>query len=320
MKDTVNTFFVNVKDAVNTFFIKWFGPSRTAVQQIIAACVLVFLMAWLIILVTLYPTSNRTIAYVILDWLKFSPFQLSHGFKLLSPLTYMFLHTNAWHLLGNMLWLYFVGAILEDLVGKQHIWRLFVWGGLFGALFVQLFYSALVLVGNAGAAYFPENTLGASAGVSAVVLATAIFTPRYRLFLFGLIEIEIRWIVLVKVLLDVMGVFGNNNVGGYVAHMGGLVWGTMYAFGVLKGNFLQSTMGIFTDLGYKIASIFTPKERKKSNMRVNSTPNAVVSKNRKSANPSEEVVNEILDKISQVGYNNLTQKEKETLFKASQDP
>lgn len=55
-------------------------------------------------------------------------------------------------------------------------------------------------------------------------------------------------------------------------------------------------------------------------MRVNSTPNAVVSKNRKSANPSEEVVNEILDKISQVGYNNLTQKEKETLFKASQDP
>ena len=279
------------KDAVNTFIVKWFGPSRTAVQQIIAACVLVFLMAWLIILVTLYPTSNRTIAYVILDWLKFSPIELSHGFKLLSPLTYMFLHTNAWHLLGNMLWLYFVGAILEDLVGKQHIWKLFVWGGLFGALFVQLFYSALVLVGNAGAAYFPENTLGASAGVSAVVLATAIFTPRYRLFLFGLIEIEIRWIVLVKVILDVMGVFGNNNVGGYVAHMGGLVWGTLYAFGVLKGN-----------------------------MRVNNPFNVGVSKNRKSANPSEEVVNEILDKISQVGYNNLTQKEKETLFKASQDP
>jgi len=308
-----------IKDAVNTFFVKWFGPSRSAAQQIIATCVLVFLMAWLIILVTLYPTSNRIISQVLLDWLKFSPLELSHGFKFLSPFTYMFLHLNAWHLLGNMLWLYFVGAILEDLVGKEHIWKLFVFGGLFGALFIQIFYSMSVFFDVPGAAYFPENTLGASAGVSAVVLATAIFTPRYRLFLFGLIEVEIRWIVLVKVVLDVVGIFGNNNVGGYAAHIGGLLWGTLYAYGVLKGDFLVSTMDAFSRLGTRIASIFTPKERKSSNMRVNRNHNAVDSKSRKPANPSEEVVNEILDKISQVGYNNLTQKEKETLFKASQD-
>ena len=170
-----------------------------------------------------------------------------------------------------------------------------------------------------GAIYFPENTLGASAGVSAVVLATAIFTPRYRLFLFGLIEVEIRWIVAVKVVLDVLGILGDNNVGGYAAHIGGLLWGTLYAFGVLKGDFLQPTMDAFSNIGARIASLFTQKERKNPTMRVNRTHNDVVSKNRKSANPSEEVVNEILDKISQVGYNNLTQKEKETLFKASQD-
>ena len=308
-----------MKDAVNSFFVKWFGPSRTAVQQIIATCVLVFLLSWLIILVTLYPTSNRIISHVILDWLKFSPIELSRGYKFLSPFTYMFLHINGWHLLGNMLWLYFVGVILEDLVGRQHIWKLFVFGGLFGALFIQLFYSALVFFEVSGAAYFPENTLGASAGVSAVVLATAIFTPRYRLFLFGLIEVEIRWIVAVKVVLDVLGIFGDNNVGGYAAHIGGLVWGTLYAFGVLKGDFLVSTMDGFSGLGARIASIFTQKERKNPSMRVYRTDNDVVSKNRKSANPSEEVVNEILDKISQVGYSNLTQKEKETLFKASQD-
>lgn len=308
-----------MKDAVNTFFAKWFGPGRTAVQQIIATCVLVFLLSWLIILVTLYPTSNRIISHVILDWLKFSPIELSRGYKFLSPFTYMFLHINGWHLLGNMLWLYFVGVILEDLVGRQHIWKLFVFGGLFGALFIQLFYSALVFFEVPGAIYFPENTLGASAGVSAVVLATAIFTPRYRLFLFGLIEVEIRWIVAVKVALDVLGIFGDNNVGGYAAHIGGLLWGTVYAFGVLKGDFLQPTMDAFSNIGARIASLFTQKERKNPTMRVNRTHNDVVSKNRKSANPSEEVVNEILDKISQVGYNNLTQKEKETLFKASQD-
>ena len=308
-----------MKDAVNTFFVKWFGPGRTAVQQIIATCVLVFLLSWLIILVTLYPASNRIISHVILDWLKYSPIELSRGYKFLSPFTYMFLHINGWHLLGNMLWLYFVGVILEDLVGRQHIWKLFVFGGLFGALFIQLFYSALVFFEVPGAIYFPENTLGASAGVSAVVLATAIFTPRYRLFLFGLIEVEIRWIVAVKVALDVLGILGDNNVGGYAAHIGGLLWGTLYAFGVLKGDFLQPTMDAFSNIGARIASLFTQKERKNPTMRVNRTHNDVVSKNRKSANPSEEVVNEILDKISQVGYNNLTQKEKETLFKASQD-
>ena len=308
-----------MKDAVNTFFVKWFGPGRTAVQQIIATCVLVFLLSWLIILVTLYPTTNRVISHVILDWLKFSPIELSQGYKFLSPFTYMFLHINGWHLLGNMLWLYFVGVILEDLVGRQHIWKLFVFGGLFGALFIQLFYSALVFFEVPGATYFPENTLGASAGVSAVVLATAIFTPRYRLFLFGLIEVEIRWIVAVKVVLDVLGIFGDNNVGGYAAHIGGLLWGTLYAFGVLKGDFLQPTMDAFSNIGARIASLFTQKERKNPTLRVNRTHNDVVSKNRKSANPSEEVVNQILDKISQVGYNNLTQKEKETLFKASQD-
>ena len=308
-----------MKDAVNTFFVKWFGPGRTAVQQIIATCVLVFLLSWLIILVTLYPTSNRIISQVLLDWLKFSPIELSQGYKFLSPFTYMFLHINGWHLLGNMLWLYFVGVILEDLVGRQHIWKLFIFGGLFGALFIQLFYSALVFFEVPGATYFPENTLGASAGVSAVVLATAIFTPRYRLFLFGLIEVEIRWIVAVKVVLDVLGIFGDNNVGGYAAHIGGLLWGTLYAFGVLKGEFLQPTMDALSTIGERIATLFTPKERKNPTMRVNRTHNDVVSKNRKSANPSEEVVNQILDKISQVGYNNLTQKEKETLFKASQD-
>ena len=308
-----------MKDAVNTFFVKWFGPGRTAVQQIIATCVLVFLLSWLIILVTLYPTSNRVISHVILDWLKFSPIELSQGYKFLSPFTYMFLHINGWHLLGNMLWLYFVGVILEDLVGREHIWKLFVFGGLFGALCIQLFYSALVFFEVPRATYFPENTLGASAGVSAVVLATAIFTPRYRLFLFGLIELEIRWIVAVKVALDVLGIFGDNNVGGYAAHIGGLLWATLYAFGVLKGNFLQPTMDALSTTGARIASLFTQKERKNPTMRVNRTHNDVVSKNRKSANPSEEVVNEILDKISQVGYNNLTQKEKETLFKASQD-
>ena len=304
---------------IGAFWMKWFGPNRSGVQQIIAACVGVFLLAWMLILVTYFPASNRIISQVVLDWFKFSPFELSSGYKIFSAFTYMFLHINAWHLLGNMLWLYFVGSILEDLVGKHHIWKLFVWGGIFGALFVQGFYSLLKYTDSEGLVYFPENTLGASAGVSAVVLATALFTPRYRLFLFGLIEIEIRWIVLVKVLLDVMGLFGNNNLGGYAAHLGGLLWGTLYAYGVLKGDFLTSIMGVFSQWGESISAVLVRKKRKNLSVRINRSADALDSKRRKSHAPSEEAVNAILDKISQVGYNNITQKEKETLFKASQD-
>ena len=281
---------------------EWISSSKTGVQQLIFICVLVFVPAWLM---------QRLDLTAGLWWLTYTP---SNWVKPWSFVTYMFLHLGFFHLLGNMLWLYFVGSILQDLVGSKHIYRLFLGGGILGAVFFQGIYSF--------SAYAEQGIalqlLGASGGVSAVVIGTAIFTPQYRLFLFGLIEVELLWIALVKVLLDLGGLASGSNVGGYTAHLGGIAFGALYVFGILRGDFLLGFFDFFDILYDRIQSFFQKKSPRnaplrfeKGNKRVDS--NAA----RRKDGPSEAEVNVILDKISQVGYNNLTAKEKETLFKAS---
>ena len=274
---------------------------KTAVQTLIYVCVLVFVPVWLLHLMDVTGP---------LYWLTFTP---SGWFKPWSCFTYMFLHVGFFHLLGNALWLYFVGTILEDLVGRKHIFWLFLGGGVLGAWVFQAVYSLSAY----GAMGEQMQLLGASGGVSAVVIGTAIFTPKYKLFLFGLVEVELRWIAIVKVLLDFGGVFSGSNIGGYTAHLGGVIWGAIYVMGVLKGDFLQGILGALTQFGEATAKIFTKKSAKNAPMRFQKGDKSVASKPSRRGGPSEAEVNAILDKISQVGYNNLSAKEKEILFKAS---
>ncbi|MFM8995169.1 MAG: rhomboid family intramembrane serine protease [Bacteroidota bacterium] len=272
----------------------WIQSPKPAVQQLIFLCVLVFVPALLLQLFRL-DTPLYFLTYTPSVW-----------YKPWSVLTYMFLHLSLWHLLGNLLWLYFVGSILEDLVGAKRIYWLFLGGGIAGAMVFQLVYSM--------SAYSdlqtPMQLLGASGGVSAVVIGTAVFTPRYKLFLFGLIEVELRWIAVVKVLLDLSGLASGSNIGGYTAHIGGMLWGAGYVYFTLKSS--------WPSLSIPFAVIFTKKSSRNTALRFEKGNKPLDSKKSLKKNgPSEAEVNAILDKISQVGYNNLSAKEKETLFKAS---
>lgn len=280
----------------------WIYRSKTGVQQIIFVCIMVFVPAWLL---SAFDVTGP------LYWLTFSP---SVWFKPWTCISYMFLHTGFWHLVGNMMWLFFVGSILEDLVGKRPIYWLFIGGGFFGAMVFQAVYSF---------SWYSERgilmqLLGASGGVSAVVIGTAVFTPKYRLFLFGLVEVELRWIALIKVVLDFVGVASGSNVGGYTAHLGGVCWGLIYVMGTLKGDFLQNTIAHASKISGGLGSIFDKKLSKKVPLRFEKGEKSVASTNaKKGNNPSESEVNAVLDKISQMGYSNLSAKEKEILFKAS---
>jgi hypothetical protein len=109
-------------------------------------------------------------------------------------------------------------------------------------------------------------------------------------------------------------------VGGYTAHLGGVIWGAIYVMGMLKGDFLQGILGALTQFGEATTNIFTKKSVKNAQKRFQKGDKSVASKTSRNGSPSEAQVNAILDKISQVGYNNLSAKEKEILFKASKNP
>jgi membrane associated rhomboid family serine protease len=255
--------------------------------------------------------------------------------------TYMFVHQGFFHMLSNALWLYFIGILLQDLVGDKVLLKLFFWGGFFGSVCFQLFYS--FLLGPESRMAF-DGLVGASGGVSAVVIGTALFSPYYRVFLFGIVEVELRWIAIAKVVLDIAGAMGNANQGGFICHLGGILFAVIYVYGYMKGNMpgwmdemFLSLESIFGSGNRKRKSVMAAsKQAKQSRSSGKSSSDFLSSmgisdstsgnrgsgksgKNNAVGFANEAEVNRILDKIAQVGYQNLTNDEREILFKASKE-
>lgn len=257
---------------------KPFDPLNKAIVNLIWANVIVYLVLGLL---RMLPFGDA-----VFYFLSFNPTKPLYA-SFYSIITSIFIHDGLFHILGNMLWLYFVGVILEDLIGKKHIYYLFFGGGILG-VFTFYFFSVLFQQ--------PYPLVGASAGIAAILVATAIFTPHYRVFLFGVVEVEIRWIVLVKVVFDLLGMFGPTNAGGYQAHIGGYLFGLLY---------ITELRGLWNFPKIKFPQN-TKKPKRSASVNIHNVNN-----------PSQEEIDRILDKISAGGYDSLNQKEKETLFKAS---
>lgn len=214
-----------------------------------------------------------------------------------TPLTYMFMHADLWHILFNMLWFYWFGQIFEEFLGKKRTLGLYLMGGLAGAFLYILSYNVFPFFTHANAA-LGSSLVGASAAVMAIMVATATQLPNYIVSIFIIGPVKLKWLVLFFILLDFFGVLGPN-AGGEIAHLGGALLGFIYIKQLQQGN----------DMVAYFANLFKPKSKLK-----------VVSKSQgKRANgaPRQEEIDLILDKISRSGYDSLSKQEKEILFRAS---
>ncbi|NBV57379.1 MAG: rhomboid family intramembrane serine protease [Bacteroidetes bacterium] len=213
-------------------------------------------------------------------------------------LTNIFFHAGFWHLLGNMILLYFIGRILEDFMDFKKIWKIFLYGGISGALLFVTSYN-IFPVFNEVVGY--KKLLGASGGVTAILVATGTYLPRYQIRPFGLFNVELRWVALFFVFRDLYMFPVSDNTGGLFAHMGGAILGLVYVLN-LQGKITRPNLNqkpFFWDRHRDERSrgpIITDKKPK----------------------PNQEEVDAILDKISQSGYDSLSKYEKEILFKASE--
>lgn len=135
--------------------------------------------------------------------------------------TYMFLHGGLWHLLFNMIGLWFFGPRLEARLGSKHFLWLYVLSGLIGA--------ALTLLG-AVFTIFAWNVpvVGASAAVYGVLLGYARYWPRHQIFLWGILPIEARVLVAALTFMSLYGgISGGGNIA-HLAHLGGFLGGYLY--------------------------------------------------------------------------------------------
>ena len=227
-------------------------------------------------------------------------------FKPWTLITYSFLHSGFFHLFFNMYIFLFTSRLFLNLFKSNSLLNVYFLGVIFGGLLFLFSYN-----------FFPafENSkpymIGSSAGVMSLLIFMSTYSPNLevRLIIFN---VKLLYIGIAFMMLDVIQIpYGN--AGGHIAHLGGALLGFIYANNLKKG----------VDIGLPveriISKLFNLLQLNKSKLNV-----AFKNKSKKNFNdPNDDdlkkhqkKIDEILDKISSSGYESLSKKEKDFLFKA----
>ena len=219
--------------------------------------------------------------------------------------SYAFIHQDFFHVLSNLLVLYYLGTLFLNFYSRKQFLNCYFSGSIFGGIIFLGYY------------YFIDKTeagalAGASAAVTAIFIAIATRIPRYALQLRFIGSVELWVLAAIWVVLSVLQI-ANPEKGSAIAHLSGAVFGFMYAKQLEKGNdigkWFESTVDFFSN------AINTKK----------SGPLKTVYKSgKKSADEAvsktkQRKINDILDKISKSGYESLSQEEKDFLFRSGKE-
>ena len=221
--------------------------------------------------------------------------------------TYMFTHKDIWHILFNMLWLFWFGKIFLEYLDQRKLVAVYLLGGISGAIvYVASFNIFPAFTGMVS----DSVAIGASASVMAVVIATAVYVPDYAIVFFLIGRIRIKYVALAIFILTSFMDFSVNS-GGKLAHIGGAIFGFLYMLNLRKGRDIGKGFNKIIDF---FATLFKPGKKLKVSYK---KPATDYDYNKVKADRQARI-NQILDKISKGGYDSLTKEEKELLFSESQ--
>lgn len=228
-------------------------------------------------------------------------------------LTHMFVQMSIWDLIGNMLFLWSFGYLLQDLTGGKHIYPLYLYGAFAGVLF---FLSAVYLIPR-----FSEMSSAIYSGPRAAVMAIAVgvttLSPNYRVFPMINGGIPIWIITLLFVLILYVGLSTSAFPFSFAA-IGGAFTGFIYISLVKRG--IDS--GRWMHLLYNwLKHIFTFRKsyNQKDTIRTRVFyKHGETNPYKKITERTEKKIDFLLDKINRSGYESLTEEEKAFLKRASE--
>lgn len=250
----------------------------------------------------------------VLNWFTLPAEITKLGGRPWTILTSMFSDIELMRAGSNMLWLWAFGSILQNLTGNRKLIPIYLYGGFAGAL---LFIVAAYLIPSNKAIINSLGLLGANASVMAVAASATMLAPDYRLFKHIRNGIPLRVFTVVYFIIDLAAVAqGPGAI--VISHIGGALAGVLFVY--LLGNGKDGSVWM-NNLYTGFMNMFNPNKNK--------TENPLKEKvfyntgNRQPYNKTSHItqqrVDEILDKINQKGYSQLTKEEKEILKKASED-
>ncbi|WP_291131406.1 rhomboid family intramembrane serine protease [Flavobacterium sp. UBA7682] len=247
----------------------------------------------------------KTGVFAYPDWLAVSSEPLAIVYKPWTLVTYAFFHDGFLHLFFNMMVLHFSSRLFLTFFTQKQYLGLYLLGSVFaGLVYVLSFY----LLGHS------SLMVGASAAIMALLVATTTYQPLMELRLLLIGNVKLWHITGVLLLLDLLQI-QMNNTGGHIAHLSGAFFGYIYIKLLQNGTDLIRMVSVVIDF---FTHLFSPKKSTPfKKVHVNPKKPTVKKESKIVAkDKTQQQIDEILDKISQSGYDSLTSEEKEFLFKA----
>ncbi len=270
------------------------------VTQLIFWNVALFVLPWLFFaLLSLLGVNIDYIHYVSLSS---NPADLL--WKPWSLLSYAFFHSGIMHIIFNMIVMNFSGRLFMTYFTSKQLLGLYILSAIFaGICYIFVFY---VLNINA-------PIVGASAAIMAILVATTTYHPLMDLRLLIIGNVKLWHITSVIIIVDLMQL-RSENMGGHISHLSGAFFGFIFIKLLQNGTDLSTVVtrviDFFANLFKKNTSTPFKKVHKNYSKPLVKSVSKIVTKDK-----SQQQIDEILDKISQSGYDSLTKEEKEFLFK-----
>jgi membrane associated rhomboid family serine protease len=269
-----------------------------AIRTIITVTVVVFIIQKAAGLV-----GGTAVSNFIIEWFAFDPslsVTLSQPWRLV---TYLFLHGGFFHILFNMLWLWWMGRAVEERLGPLTFCSIYFISGIGGALLDILFAQFLGI----------SLVIGASGAVFGVMVAFAMLYPRMPIMLFLLPPIEARYVVAGLIALQVLLLGGQGHVA-RVVHIGGAGVGFLMMTLYRHGYNLSRPGYMIEGWWYRLRKFFSRRKTSSKSNNMYSVSDVEIVKE-----TDQSELDEILDKISKSGYDALTKEEKQKLFEMSKE-
>jgi len=228
-----------------------------------------------------------------------------------SLFTYSFLHFGFWHLLFNMLWLHWFGKFILTLFSEKRFLTIYLLGAFFGGVTYILAYNIFPVFSNTKA-----FLIGASGAVMAIMVFIATYTPNNSVRIFSF-TIKLWQIAVFLLVFDLVRLPTSGNAGGLLAHIGGALFGYIYAINLSKGKDIGKW---FENIMDWFQQLFKPKAKKPfKTVHRNTSKGSGSPKSNNTKSENQRKVDTILDKIGKSGYESLTKAEKDFLFKAGKE-
>ncbi|MEE9431024.1 MAG: rhomboid family intramembrane serine protease [Melioribacteraceae bacterium] len=254
--------------------------------------------------------DNTTLGNIITEYFALIPFANTHwSFYPWQLITYQFLHGGLMHVGMNMFILWMFGMEIENNMGSRKFLVFYLLAGIAGGL-LQLFL---------GSGLGP--IIGASGAVYGVMVAFALYFPDRLIYVYMLIPVKAKYLIVFVMVMEFMSV-GNGDFTAHLAHLGGAIFGFLFItydkknnlnvdriFDMFKSDSTQSSNPTFTKK--KSTFGFGKKEVKEAEFYDINSNTSTTKK------VEQKTIDQILDKISESGYKNLTETEKQILFDAS---